>query len=555
MLSVATLAAVMGACGGGPATTTSVAPATTTTTVTTTTAPTPTTSAWSPPEHRVTIVGGEFVDRTTGGRFVPRGTNYFLIDSGRDRFVDPAVFDRATIDADFARLAGLGYNTVRVFLDTCDCIGRTDGTPGLRDDTLDTIAEVMDLAADHGLVLILTSNDLPDEGGYRDIAAAGTSADFAGYRNTDFLTGPGHDAMVAYWDDLMAGLAAREAAFDVVLGWSILNEQWLFGDQPPLSLTSGTVTSATGTYDMGVATEKRQLVVDAIRELTARVATTIRSHDPDALVTMGFFAPQFPNPTSIGGTWYVDTAPLVADSALDFFDFHAYPGEDIDVAAMAQNFGIDASKPVVMGEVGAFVDRYGSAEAAGLAVQRWIADSCPVGFDGWVYWGYLRAPLADATWALTDAEGYLLDALAPVNQPDPCVMTLVDPDAARDRPVVASRSLPEEPPEFAVDGNPATQWGSGADAPQWIEVDVRGTSVAAVRLTVAQFPSGRTVHDVIVTDALGTYVAHTFDGETEDGDVLEVAFDPPLELVTDVRIETRASPSWVSWRSVEVLRP
>lgn len=552
------LVTTVAACGGGDttATTTSGEPPATTTTVTTTTLPTATTSgAWSPPEHRVTVVGGEFVDRTTGGRFVPRGTNYFLIDADRDRFTDPAVFDRATIDADFARLAALGYNTVRIFLDTCGCIGRTDGTPGLRDGTLDTIAEIMDLAADHGLVLVLTSNDLPDEGGYRDIAAAGTSDDFAGYRNTDFLTRAGHDAIVAYWDDLMRGLASREARFDVVLGWSILNEQWVFGDQPPMSLTSGTVASATGTYDMGLPSAKRQMVVDAIRALTARVSSTIRSHDPDALVTMGFFAPQFPNPTSIGGTWYVDTAPLVADSSLDFFDFHAYPGGDLDVAGIAQNFGIDGSKPVVMGEVGAFVDLYGSAEAAGLAVQRWIADSCPEGWDGWVYWGYLRAPLADATWALTDDGGYLLDALAPVNQPDACVPTLVDPDAALDRPVTASRSLPEEPPEFAVDGNPGTQWGSGADAPQWIEVDVRGTSVAAVRLTVAQYPAGRTVHDVIVTDALGVYVAHTFEGETDEGDVLEVTFDPPLELVTDVRIETRESPSWVSWKSVEVLRP
>ena len=55
---------------------------------------------------------------------------------------------------------------------------------------------------------------------------------------------------------------------------------------------------------------------------------------------MGFFAPQFPNRTTIGGEWYVDTAPLLTTTDLDFFDFHAYPDSDIGIAEIAENFGI-----------------------------------------------------------------------------------------------------------------------------------------------------------------------------------------------------------------------
>jgi len=503
---------------------------------------------WTPPLHRVYVADGRFVDRLTGQPFVVRGVNYFQIQDGRDRAVDPAYFDADGTAADFALLASLGYNTVRIFLDSCGCIAEAKG---LRADTLDVIAEIMGLAAEHGLVLILTSNDLPDEGGFRMISNQANSEHFPGYRNTDLLTAAGHEAMRTYWDELLGELVERRAAFEAVLGWSILNEQWTFTDMPPLSLAAGTVKAATGSYDMSLPDNRRAMVVDSVRAMIAAISEVIRSHDPHGLVTMGFFTPQFPNPTGIGGTWYVDTAPLVVDSDLDFFDFHAYPGQDLSIELMAENFGVDDRKPVVMGEVGAFVDRYPAAEDAALAVQDWIARSCAVGFDGWVYWGFLRAPLDDATWALTDSDVMQL-ALAPLNQPDPCVATLEDPNLAAERPVSASRSLPEEPPEAAVDGSTGTQWGSGADAPQWIEVNLGGVTVGRVRLTVGQWPAGRTVHEVAVRTGGGLTVVHTFDGQTEGGDVLEVTLDEPIFEVEAIRITTRGSPSWVAWHEIEV---
>ena len=341
-----------------------------------------------------------------------------------------------------------------------------------------------------------------------------------------------------------------------MLGWSILNEQWLFGDQAPLSLKSGTVETATGTYDLGSPDDRRSMVVDNVRAFIAAVASEIRRRDPSAPITMGFFAPQFPNPTETGGTWYVDTAPLMADSELDFLDFHAYPGGDIGFPEIAENFGITDLKPVIMGEVGAFVDRYASADDAALAIQRWIAASCESGYDGWLYWGYLRAPavIGDATWSLTDADSLLLDALAPASQPDPCVPTLADPNLAAGRPVSASRALAEEPAENAVDGEP-TQWGAGSDAPQWIEVDLGAPStVTGVALAVAQFPAGHTIHVVEARMADGSLVEiHRFDGVTDDGDVLEATLAAPRGGVVAIRVTTLSSPSWVSWREVRVL--
>ncbi len=80
-------------------------------------------SPWAPPEHLIAVDGGWFIG-PGGSSFTPRGTNYFLIvptpeGSLQDRFFSPAVFDAERLATDFAALAHAGYNTVRLFLDSC----------------------------------------------------------------------------------------------------------------------------------------------------------------------------------------------------------------------------------------------------------------------------------------------------------------------------------------------------------------------------------------------------------------------------------------------------
>lgn len=525
--------------------------------------PAPEPAPSGPVDHPIEVRGDGFVDERTGEPFPVRGVNYFRIvgagDGFQDRFFDPALFDEERIRDDFTRLAARGYTTVRIFLDTCGvgpgCISRP-GVDGLADDVLAMIAHTTRLARDTGLQLLLTSNDLPDGGGYTEIADRANSDLFPGYRNTVFLTRAGADAAAAYWTDLLSGLRAHDAAFEAVLAWSIVNEQWVFEEQPPLSLGAITVPGPDGrSYDLGDPAERRAFVTAGVSHYLETAAAAIRAQDPDGLVTMGFFAPRFPNPTSIGGTWYVDPVALLG-SSLDFFDFHAYPGSDIPLERLAENFGMSATtKPVVMGEVGAFLHLFDTSQAAALALQQWTAASCALGFDGWLYWGYLRAPVAigDAAWGLTDDEGALLEALAPADWTDPCIPSLVDPDIARTGSATASRSLADQPPSAAIDGDVASNWGSGGDAPQWVEVRfAEASTIASVRLTVAQDPAGPATHrvDAVLADGSVERLG-TLDGTTADGDVLELAV-VPLDGAVAVRVTTTRSPSWVSWRSVEV---
>jgi len=106
-----------------------------------------------------------------------------------------------------------------------------------------------------------------------------------------------------------------------------------------------------------------------------------------------------------------------------------------------------------------------------------------------------------------------------------------------------------------VDDNAGTQWGSGDGPVQWIQVDLQGSyQITEIRLLVAQYPVGNTVHRVQVRAlSSDTYqTVYVFDGATNDNDWLVFTPDVPLENVSRIRIQTIESPSWVSWKEIQV---
>jgi hypothetical protein len=417
----------------------------------------------------------------------------------------------------------------------------------------------MEIAKRNGIFLLFTSNDIPDGGGYGAEANAGAGPHFSGYRNAHFLTASGVDAASRYWSDILTGLRQRNAPTEVVLAWSLLNEMWVFEDQPPLSLRSGTVTAANGsTYDVSSEEERRRLVSEGFTHYIATVGETIRRHDPQSLITVGFFHPKFPHPSRLGDSWYVDTASLLHRAQVDFFDFHAYPGVELTIEQYAENFGLVdyEEKPVIMGEVGAFTFVYESPETALPALARFMADSCRHGWDGWLYWEFYQPPeVGDATFGLVDSDGLLLEALSPAHHPDPCDASALAPsDLAHGRPATASASLPAEPAANAVDGSTETIWGAGAHPPQWIEIKLEAVStVAGVRLLTSQFPAGPTRHRVYGRVVGGSLVLlGELAGQTGDQEWLTL--DGTWEGLEAVRVETIESPSWVGWREIQILR-
>jgi len=526
------------------------------------------------PDHRITthrIYGiADFYNLDTSQTFIPRGANYSILipvlDHYEDRLFGVAVYDHNRTLADFKTLSAAGYNTVRIILDGCTsgagCIGIEDGA-GLNPAYLDNIVDLMKLAKETNLFLLFATNDLPELGGYQALANQGANQTFAAGRNAEILSPAGIQAAQKYWTDLLPGLIARHAPFDVVLGWELLAEQYYQSDQPPFSLSTGKVTTANGkTYLMSDPDQKRAMEVDGIRYYIEQVRQTILTYDPTALVSMGFFAPDSPNPWREGDERLVDTAPLFEDSALDFFDLHAYPGMGLSMPELAKNFGLGGhiTKPILMGEVGANTWIYPQTSEAAITVQDWIAASCSVGFSGWLYSGYYPSPagLPDATWGMVDEQGTILNALSPSLQPDACSTTVLPGrNLALGKTVTVSAALPDMTPDMAVDGDPSTQWSSGAFPPQWIEIDLGAPyTIGGIRLTVGQWPAGDTVHQVWVgTTRDAMQLVKEFSGHEYDFDVLNFVPTTPLKNIRFVRIDTTESPSWVTWREIEVLAP
>jgi hypothetical protein len=514
-------------------------------------------------EHRIGVRQvngvGEFYDKQTNETFIARGANYVFVPLGNsytNLLLQVGTYDPQRTRADFAALANLGYNAVRVFLDHCNkgpgCIGDDNG--GLNPAYLDNIADMMSAGRETGIYILFTSNDLPDQGGYSGEANTGSGGNFAGYRNSYYLRPQAITATRRYWRDLLTGLVERNAAFDAVLGWQLLNEQWMFRDQPPLSLTLGIVETTTGSYDMSDPNQKTQMVSDGLVYYISRIKEEILSRDPTALVTMGFFVPEIVAPD-----WYVETASLLEKSDLDFFDFHAYPGGP-SLQDHVKHFGMIGyeTKLIMMGEYGAFRHIYSDIDSAARTLTQWVAESCQYGFDGWFYWTYYpaNADVGDRTWSLVDEDSFLLDLFAPANQPDPCVAVEIPTDnIAYGKSVTASRSLADQPPANAVDDNPGTQWGAGEGPVQWIEVDLQGSyRITEIRLLVAQYPAGNTTHRLQVrTSAAEAYqTVYEFSESTGDNNWLVFEPDVPLEKISQIRIQTILSPSWVAWKEIQV---
>jgi hypothetical protein len=400
------------------------------------------------------------------------------------------------------------------------------------------------MARDRGLVVMLASVDVPDLG-YSDRLPC--CSPFGGYRNSLWLASEGHDLLVEYWTEVVEALKREGAPLDVVI-YEIQQEQWVQGDVEPLSLDSGTVTTADGeTYDMASPADRTTMVESNVRLGAERVRRAIRGLDSGALVTMGAF-PQPP-----GDTYLVPSLALLESSTLDLVDLHLYPGIGSDQGDQVDAIGLSGlvDKPLVMGELGAFRFAYANPRVGAYALAHFQADSCAWGFEGWLVW--LWAKVDDEVFGAREGGGAIANILSPQERPDPCSAQGVPTNVAPLGTATASASLPDEPPGNAIDGSVATQWGAGGSPPQWIEIDL-GTvrTIQEIDLLVGQFPEGDTHHRLLLAGADGVFaLVAEFQGFTAQGDALSFVPAAPVDA-RFVRVETVSSPSWVAWPEIHV---
>jgi hypothetical protein len=310
---------------------------------------------------------------------------------------------------------------------------------------------------------------------------------------------------------------------------------------------------------MSVSAQKRQMMDDNLVYWIDSVRSAIRAADPTALVSVGFFHPQQPNPARLGDPRLIDTAPAIGSSQADIIDLHPYPGIDLTLPQFVQNYGMPpvSAKPIIMGEFGAIQLAYQSPEAAAPILQQWQFESCGYGFSGWLLWSWDVENQPDVNlWSALSDGGVIDAALRPLARPDPCrAGVYFNPDLAIGATVTASNSQSGHDPAQAIDGSLYTFWSAGAIAPQWVQIDLPGPSIVrGIELTVSQSPSGETIHDLYVqTQGTQRQLVKEFSGTTQEKQVLAWTPRQPMAGVVSIRVETVKSPSFVAWREIEIL--
>jgi len=390
----------------------------------------PTRISTTPLEHHIgvrVINGvGEFYNRTTGDKFVPRGMNYIRLAQqtkadGSSTFYhalfDPGRYDSSRVNSDLQKMHAGGYNVIRVFLSP-NTIGTTSG--GLSPAYMKNVADLLNYAKQSQIYVMFTLDWIPG-GKYDSILHIDCCSTFA-LINANLLPPAGLKANQLFYQDFIRELLTLNAPTEYIFSCELRNEMFYDTDQPPLSFSSGVVKTANGnSYDMSKPSDKDLMVKENLVYWLDEMRTSILEVDPTALVSVGFFHPQEPNPARIGDPRLAVTEPAIWQSTLDFVDLHAYPGFELNLKEHVENYGIKGmqEKPIIMGEFGGERSRFSSIQAAAQAFIDWQVESCKYGFDGWIFWTWDLNEQPDFFNALMN-DGAINGAIAPLTRPDPC---------------------------------------------------------------------------------------------------------------------------------------
>jgi hypothetical protein len=522
-------------------------------------------------EHRIgvrTVDGhGEFFDIASGAKFIPRGMNYnrWITSDGRgghsDDVLTVAHYDPETVAADVAEMSELGFNTLRVLIDTCNprsgCTGTGPTGRSVNGDYLDSLADFLRIAGENGMVVLVASNTLPDDSWWLNETARRQNENFQGASN-EFLNPEAVPLYVDYWRGLVQGLVDRGAPLENVLGYELRQEHHFWLNEAPLALEGGLVTTANGrTYDMSIQDDKGRIIDEGLVYWADLLREEIRSIDAGALVTVGFFTPNYPNPVQGPDELrLVRTHYFLRNTSVDFVDIHHYPGNGVDDAQIWENFGIAGAEvmPILLGEFGAYRHWYPDEAAGAAAVMGLEVNACRAGIDGFIVWAW-RGDGNRGEYYATDGAREIAAVVAPVNRPDPCEPAKFDfirIDVARTAIATASSEVEGSEARRVNDGSPRI-WNAADRAPQWIQLDLEAPAeIDSIERVVAQYPAGPSVHELWIQQQGGEeQLVQVFDGVTVDGVVLRWTPSVPISDVVRIRVFTTALPDLEpAWREI-----
>ncbi len=412
---------------------------------------------------------GHLEEVATGRPFVPRGANFVRLStspSDHHSTFEPGRYTAGEADRELGRLAGDGYNAVRVFIDHGNVIDAdTHGMPhgigrGMTDTQpyygpyLDNVADFVKRATRNRVRVMFSLDLFPQSKYYFDIVGhVDRPAVNMDGRNLNYLHPSYVRAKSTYLRNFAAGLQDRigPELMSTVLAFGSDNEAFVVSNKAPYDKFSGKVTPLNGvTYDMSDPTQRQQSADASFVEYANRMVDAVHEVDPAGLVTMGMFTfgavhkpgpqgmPIVCNSTSCppeGGNYRYPARPrsLSTWSRLSFLDIHIYPADKPhinDPYTLARNLQtIEWDKvggTVIIGEYGADKRHYGqSLPAAAAAMREMQVDTCQRGFSGWLFWtsNVGDTPTLQNYYSLYEQNGVINNQLKPAARPNACSHT------------------------------------------------------------------------------------------------------------------------------------
>jgi hypothetical protein len=374
------------------------------------------------PKIRVAQAGHGFVT-SRGKPFVPIGVNYYRPGTGWAPKVWQQ-FDPEATRQDFARMKEFGITCVRVFL-TYKSFYTDAGE--LRPEGLEKFDRFLSLAEEAGIYVHPTGPDhWEGQPNWKPVAI----------EDEDAL-----QALESFWKLF----AARYRGRQVIFAYDLKNEpevpwesaslrrkwnEWLqrkyastqalfyaWNKQSPLQFGNIPVPEPADAYKSPKLLDYQEFREEVADEWTRRQAESIRSADPEALVTVGLI--QWSVPALLPGSvrHYSGFRPARQAKYLDFLEVHFYPlargaydyrNEEDEVMNLAYLESVVrevalAGKPVVLAEFGWYgggkprFDRGAHPAASEAQHARYCrrAVETSIGFvQGWLNWGFYDQPEA-----------------------------------------------------------------------------------------------------------------------------------------------------------------
>lgn len=216
------------------------------------------------------------------------------------------------------------------------------------------------------------------------------------------------------------------------------------------------------------------------------------------------------------------------------------------------------NKPFLVWEMG--VDKNDSEPLD--RIISWQKQTCVLNPQGWNLFYWTRVPnnhsSLDASYNTNYQDYALANVLSPNLRPDPCT-DFISGQRTGVNSITASSSHLNNPPNLAIDGNPNTDWNSGSNSPQYIDLDLgEGKRISALKLLTSQVPSGqtpkKTSHKICVglEDNSFEFCPLILSSQTVDNQWLTTYKLSQFGAIRYIRIQTDEHPDWPAWREIEV---